>query len=40
MLLKEFKRAIKKQVNFKLFKPKIKIELKNGSLYKITVLTV
>jgi len=37
---KEYKKAIKKKINFRLFKPKIKVELRKGSLYKITVLSV
>ena len=36
----EYKKAIKKKINFKLFKPKVKVELRKGSLYKITVLSV
>lgn len=35
---KELKQAIKKTINFKLFKPKIKVEIRKGNLYKITVL--
>lgn len=37
---KELKKAIKKKITFKLFKPKIKVELRKGNLYKITVLRV
>ena len=30
----------KKRAVFKLFKPKVKVELRKGNLYKITVLSV
>ena len=40
MTNKELKQAIKKKITFKLFKPKIKVELRKDKLYKITVLYV
>lgn len=40
MTNKELKKAIKKKTCFQLFKPKVKIELRKGNLYKITVLSV
>lgn len=38
MSSKEYKKAIKKKITFKLFKPKVKVELRKNQLYKITVL--
>ena len=37
---KELKKVLKKKINFKLFKPKVKVELRKGRLYKITMLSV
>jgi len=37
---KDYKKSIKKKITFKLFKPKVKVELRKGNLYKITVLSV
>ena len=37
---KDYKKATKKKISFKLFKPKVKVELRKGNLYKITVLEV
>ena len=40
MTRKEYKKALKKKACYRLFKPKVKVELRTGSLYKITVLSV
>lgn len=37
MTRKELQQALKKKINFNLFKPKIKIELRKNNLYKITM---
>jgi len=34
----ELKKAVKKKVCFKLFKPKVKVELRKNQLYKITLV--
>lgn len=38
--IKTINKEKKKKTNFQLFKPKVKVELRKGNLYKITVLGV